>query len=305
MDVQAALERATEAAFARGETDDDATRSTRLAIGGMRYRLRLSFLGRSGTGHLYELALHAQSENPPDDVAGETRSIEAWFDLWTAALVPLAPDPLDPPADATDAASVEERRAVVAAWRDAEAALRDPVRLQRTILAALRDEGRAFSTAHKEGGTILRFDGRHFVSVDYGESHAVRRFADDAAFLAHLRRFFDHETSRHAWPGRVSEADAWRLILRRLDPPPAAGRGRASVDARAGLPRWWRAFAFAAVCVIAAGLAIVKWPPRAAPTATGEPVRAVGPGRPAETDWERMRDDHRRAVEAARPRPER
>jgi hypothetical protein len=96
---------------------------------------------------------------------------------------------------------------------------------QRAIVAELR-AGASFSTAHKEGGTTIRFDGRDYVREDFGESPTVTRHATDAELLAFLRRFFEHEVTREAGPG-VSEAQAWRLIRRRLERP----RGRATAAA--------------------------------------------------------------------------
>lgn len=301
-EVQAALERATRSVFAIGPDDDDATRSTRFVIGGVRYRMRLRFLGGSGDGWLYDIDVEADTDVPATDPAAEMRTVEAWVGLWTDGLERSAAD-VDATVDARGAAQM-------AAWRDAEAALADPARVQRTILAALRDAGREIATAHKEGGTIFRFDGRRFVRIDYGESNATRRFAGDAAFLAHLRRFFDGELARPTNTERIAEADAWRLILRRIEPSATPGRRGAHVVHRAGAARRWRAVAVVAVFVLAAVLAVVKWHPRAEALRASEPVprervRDVGTGRPTATDLDKVREDHRRAVEAARSSPAR
>lgn len=97
---------------------------------------------------------------------------------------------------------------------------------QRAIVAALRS-GASFSTVHKEGGTTIRFDGRGHVREDFGESPSLTRFASDEELFVFLRRFYHHEVLRDAGPAGVSEADAWRLIQRRLERP----RGAAAASA--------------------------------------------------------------------------
>lgn len=80
--------------------------------------------------------------------------------------------------------------------------------------------GATFSTAHKEGGTVISRKGGAFIRQDYGESAAREEFPDEAAFLAFLRRFYDWETARSYPAGKPpTEADRWHLMLRLLLPP--------------------------------------------------------------------------------------
>ena len=58
--------------------------------------------------------------------------------------------------------------------------------LQQAVLPALR-AGKIFFTAHKEGGTQLKFDGQSFVRWDYGDAPITERFATDEAMLACVR----------------------------------------------------------------------------------------------------------------------
>lgn len=116
------------------------------------------------------------------------------------------------PLDALTAPNVRDDGAIAAA--------------QRAIVAALRS-GASFSTAHKEGGTTIRFDGRDYLREDFGESPSLTRFATDEELLAFLRRFYHHEVLRDAGPAGVSEAEAWRWIQRRLEWP----RGAAAASA--------------------------------------------------------------------------
>ncbi len=99
----------------------------------------------------------------------------------------------------------------------AESHLIDVDAIQQAIVFAMR-HGSCFSTAHKEGGTRIRWDGSHFNRQDYGESGETQSFADEAAFLKFLREFYDGEVTRNAYPGPVSDFDAWTLILRLVQP---------------------------------------------------------------------------------------
>lgn len=216
--LQGVIERNCGVVLAPGDGLDDAARAAQLAVGGAAYRLTLRWLGTLSQGEHCTLetasSVSCAATCGPADVdamlAAERRRAESWLQVWTFGLSPgLQPPP--------GHASTAHRQPVLQAWRDAEAALADVAQLQRLLLQALRG-GQRLSTAHKEGGTILRFDGRRFVSADYGESSGVRHFAGEAAFLDHLRRFFDHELTRHAAQLPLPEASAWRLIYRRLEP---------------------------------------------------------------------------------------
>ncbi len=145
-------------------------------------------------------------------------SAKAWFELWTRDLRAAAPpDPGE--------ASADRYRELADESLAAESALSDAAAIQRTILERMRD-GDTYSTAHKEGGTIISWRGPllgflgtgHFLRSDYGESSTVQRFEDNAPFLVFLRQFFDWEARAHCYPDQPPDADAWRLILRLLRP---------------------------------------------------------------------------------------
>lgn len=82
--------------------------------------------------------------------------------------------------------------------------------IQEDILAALR-AGAEFRTAHKEGGTTIRWLHGRFVREDYGEWSERAEYTDEAAFLAFLLRFFEWESN-----GRqnvsLPEPERWRNI---------------------------------------------------------------------------------------------
>ena len=44
----------------------------------------------------------------------------------------------------------------------------------------------------------------------------MRNSVSEEEFLTALRRFYDLETSKNIYPNKVSEFDAWKLILRLL-----------------------------------------------------------------------------------------
>ena len=87
--------------------------------------------------------------------------------------------------------------------------------LQRQVLAALRS-GKKLSTAHKEGGTRLYFNGRVFKRSDYGEWTSDETIADDAGMVTYLRKFFDWEARRDLGTDKPSEMQVWTHILSRL-----------------------------------------------------------------------------------------
>jgi hypothetical protein len=129
------------------------------------------------------------------------------------------PDLLAHPAGTATGGTRDLREATPPA---AEAALRveaspDPVAaIQQAIVAALK-RGRAFGTSHKEGGTRIFWRTDRFIRSDYGDCPDHKEFTDEAEFLRMLFRFFRWDVVRHAGADKPSEADIWKLILRRLD----------------------------------------------------------------------------------------
>ena len=85
--------------------------------------------------------------------------------------------------------------------------------LQRQVLEALRSGGMGFFTAGKEGGSHLFFDGAVYRRNDYGEEPNLSDVhTDDAAMVACLRRFYDWDSQRDAYPHRKPELDIWNYI---------------------------------------------------------------------------------------------
>jgi hypothetical protein len=139
---------------------------------------------------------------------GRGKYLDGWLDLWTRHFTPTsAPEPGDGSADRAQKLAEQALAA--------EAHLTTVPAVQQAILTALRD-GATFSTAHKEGGTNISHQRDRFVRADYGESDRTEKFSDEAAFLKFLRQFYDWETSRNTYPQKVSEFEAWKLMLRLL-----------------------------------------------------------------------------------------
>jgi hypothetical protein len=87
--------------------------------------------------------------------------------------------------------------------------------VQESILNGLRG-GKSFSTAHHEGGTVIKFLQTGFVLADYGESTAREEFTSEAEFLARLRKFYDGESRRDWTPHAPPEIEAWKFIARQM-----------------------------------------------------------------------------------------
>jgi len=178
---------------------------------GVPCRFRLVYVSAGEDSNSYTLHIQMSWDHMPaqyHDYYGKTA--QSWFDLWSDGFESVGTE--EPPSfrGAEYDARVEE--ALSAAEH-----LTGVAEIQGEILAALRG-GATFATAHKEGGTRIGFEEGRYLRIDYGESEARESFADDAEFLAFLRRFFDLDTSRGAAPGKYPEEIVWRLILRRINP---------------------------------------------------------------------------------------
>ena len=179
---------------------------------GCPYSFALSFDAALPETNCYTLRIDASWANLPAAQHDYFRhAFDSWLQFWTKPLN-LASKP-----DAGQGVG-REYSALVQDALAMEAQLSTVQAIQGQLLSRLR-EGARLSTAHKEGGTIIRSQGSAFSRSDYGESDESAVFDDDASFLAFLRRFFD---SRVSYPDRLSELDAWRLILRQVYSPTRA-----------------------------------------------------------------------------------
>ncbi|MBL9212126.1 MAG: hypothetical protein JNL92_16830 [Opitutaceae bacterium] len=209
-EIQAAIEREIMTVLAAVPAEPRLTYTAQAQASGVPFRVTLRFEAAHDTTNRYTLRFEAlDAALAPAALEAQRRALDGWFALWTR-------DFTSEPGGTLAPASTERYRSLAEQARQADARLRDVAAVQREILDGMR-RGQMFSTAHKEGGTTIRHAGGCFVRADYGESSRVEKFHDDAGFLAFLRRFYEWETSRGAYPGKATELDAWRLILRRLE----------------------------------------------------------------------------------------
>ncbi len=220
-EVQAQLEREFMAVLTPGREEDRLVYRASFTVNGAPYRARLRFDAALPKVNAYSLRLEMLGgELDPAHRDYHLKASAGWFDLWTRDLPPSKPMRPDEPQ------REDHRRVLEAEALAAEAQHTTVAELQRAILERMR-RGASFSTAHKEGGTNLRFQHGSYVRQDYGESEARHVYADEAAFLSALRKFYEREVSRSAPSGKVTEETAWRLLLRllRTDRPPGPGPG--------------------------------------------------------------------------------
>ena len=176
---------------------------------GCPYFFELRFDAALPKMNCYTLRIRASWEKLPVEHSDYfRRSAESWFQYWTK------PFQQAPPANPGEG-SVERYRMLTEQALTAEARLTDVGSVQQAILSEMR-QGSYFSTAHKEGGCRIRWRESYFICADYGESDLIQTFDGDASFLVFLRKFYDWETSRHVYPAKLAEFDAWKLILRLL-----------------------------------------------------------------------------------------
>jgi hypothetical protein len=208
-EIQFALERDLMTLFAASMQNDRLVLTASAKVVGAQYHFELRFEATLPHTHCYSLRVAtswADAAATHHDYYRHTA--DTWFAHWTRGFMPA-----NPPA-AEDAPSERYQR-ICAAALNAEAHLDSVPALQQTIVAAMK-QGARFTTSHKEGGTNITWNGEHFVRSDYGDYPDHITYASAAHFLEALRKFFDGETSRNAYPEKVSDLVAWRLVLRLL-----------------------------------------------------------------------------------------
>jgi len=178
-------------------------------MAGCPYSFQLRFDAALLTTNAYTIRISTSWEALPAEHHDYfRRTSESWFKYWTQ---PFKSAPPPAPGEGSE----QRYRAIEEQSLNAESHLTDAASVQREILAEMH-KGKYFSTAHKEGGTNIRWRAGRYTRADYGESEETETFSDEASFLAFLRKFYDWETSSHVYPNKVSDFDAWKLILRKL-----------------------------------------------------------------------------------------
>jgi len=113
---------------------------------------------------------------PPDTHAYHRHAADGWIDIWTRNFA-------DTGKPFTEKNCTKRYAAQTAAVLGAEVHLNSVEAVQHEIINGMR-AGASFSTAHKEGGTVLSFRGGRFIRADFGESQERVEFADEPSFLA-------------------------------------------------------------------------------------------------------------------------
>jgi hypothetical protein len=178
-------------------------------VNGASYSFRLTYQAALPDVNCYSLRIDSSwAALPATHHEYYRRTSGSWFELWTREFQRASPPEVG-------VGSAARYQLLSEAALKAEAQLNSVEAIEKAITAAMKS-GASFSTAHKEGGTNLCWRNGRFLRSDYGESEERREFADEAEFLTFLRQFYDWETSRSVYPNKVSNLDAWRLILRLL-----------------------------------------------------------------------------------------
>lgn len=124
--------------------------------------------------------------------------------------------------------------------------------IQQEILTALR-AGAEFRTAHKEGGTTIRWQRGRFLREDYGDWSERAEYTNEAEFLAFLERFFEWE-SRGFQQVELPDAQRWRNIRQLLQGHTPSGAVQAEPERE--ISPLWKPAAF---LIAAAAVALVVW----------------------------------------------
>ncbi|WP_309714530.1 hypothetical protein [Armatimonas sp.] len=208
-EIQFALERDLMTLFAAALQNERLTMTAKAKVAGTPYDIELRFEAAMQLTNCYSLRVETSWANQAaTNHEYYRKTADSWFRHWTRDFVAANPP-------AAGAGSLVRYQKICAASLYAEAHLDTVPALKQTLVAAMK-QGASFATSHKEGGTNLRWTDGRFERSDYGDYPDHQRFSSDEAFLKFLRQFYDWETSQSTYPDKVSDFDAWKLILRLL-----------------------------------------------------------------------------------------
>ena len=208
-EIQFQLERALMTLMPPGIEEGKLVCRANPKINGAQYSFLLTYEAALPNTNCYSLRVQASwGHMPPMHHDYFRKTTGSWFELWTRDFQRASPP-------AIEEGSAQRYREVCQTALDAEAELNSIDAIQQKIAAAMKQDA-SFFTAHKEGGTNIRWLNGRFVRSDYGESEERNEFASEAEFLKFLRQFYDWETSRNVYPNKVSDFEAWKRILRML-----------------------------------------------------------------------------------------
>lgn len=208
-EIQFALERDLMTLFAAAMKDDRLTMTAKGTVVGAQYDFELRFEAAMVLKNCYSLRIETSwAEHAATHHDYYRKTADSWFSFWTRDFMPAN-------APRADAGSSARYQKICAASLNAEAHLDSVSALQQTILAEMK-RGASFATSHKEGGTNIYWKNGGFARTDYGDYPDHKNFQSDEEFLKFLRQFYDWETSQNIHPRKVSDFEAWKLILRLL-----------------------------------------------------------------------------------------
>jgi hypothetical protein len=208
-EILAALENDIVKVFSASIVGGRLVYSTQAKLKGAQYEFELSYEAALPQTNCYSLRVdESWSAMPANSHDYFRKTADGWIQFWTRDFKLTEPV-------AAGEGSAERYVKIRDEALQAEARLESVPVIQQAIVAAMK-HGATFSTAHKEGGTILKWSDGQFIRSDYGDDPSLKKFADKTDFLAALRQFYDWETSSAVYPDKVSDFDAWKLILRKL-----------------------------------------------------------------------------------------
>ena len=213
-EVQFALERELMVLFTVNMDNGGLRMNATASVNGARYEFELRFLAASKSGNHFSLRIEASWPDSHSAVLDYFRKTsDGWYHLWTRDLMTATP----PARKNKD--SAHYRNLCEAALR----AKRDPVsvaEVQRAIVDGVK-RGGSFGNSHKEGGTNIGWRNGKFFRSDYGDYPDFKEFDSEPGFLGMLWNFCQFDVTRSTGRQALPELDAWKLILRRMNPPPA------------------------------------------------------------------------------------
>ena len=179
-------------------------------VNGARYQFELRFLSAQKYDLHYSLRTMVSwggSQMAHHDY--HRKASESWYSLWTRDLKAE-----NSPPSGNDLVEVYRKHCEAAL--QAEAHLASVAAVRQAIVDGLK-RGGTYSKSHKEGGTHIGWRQWKFVRSDYGDYPGLSEFLDEAAFLKMLWEFCRFDVVQHSGPDGLSELDAWKLILRRMN----------------------------------------------------------------------------------------
>ncbi len=208
-EIQFALERDLMTLFTVAMINERLTMTAKSNLVGALYEIELRFEAAMLLKNCYSLRVETSwAKSPATHHDYYRKTADSWFSYRTRDFMPA-----NPPKAATGLSARYQN--ICAASLNAEAHLDTVPALQQTIVAAMK-RGARFTTSHKEGDTNITWNGERFARTDCGDYPDHKVFSSEAEFLPALRQFYDWETSRNIYPKKVSEFEAWKLILRLL-----------------------------------------------------------------------------------------